>query len=167
MKGSSASDWLQPKLLGGKSLPRFAAKRGGLFFPYTIPLTVPARGGVESMAAGEGEQRPSPQPQSRQPTLARTDRRMTRLGTVQASQSQGNQEVTALCIPLVWLRPRCPALAEAMTRAALRTRFLSGCSVQPGNQQVKIAPIHPDFPKRVALGALTGKTNDAFIGRKA
>jgi hypothetical protein len=37
----------------GKSLPRFAAQRGGTFFSYTIPLTAPPRGVVDSMAAGE------------------------------------------------------------------------------------------------------------------
>jgi hypothetical protein len=35
---------------GGKSLRRFAAKRGGLFFPFTIPLTAPPRGGGDLMA---------------------------------------------------------------------------------------------------------------------
>jgi hypothetical protein len=39
---------------GGKSLARFAAKRGDPFFPYTIPLTEPPRGGREPMATGEG-----------------------------------------------------------------------------------------------------------------
>jgi hypothetical protein len=46
------------KNIGGKSLPRFAAERGGAFFPYTIPLTAPPRGGREPIATGEGNALP-------------------------------------------------------------------------------------------------------------